>query len=167
MLRRTKCDSQIGLDLPPKKETVFSVPLTELQLGWYRTILTGVDESILLGSIEQEESQSSVVPMTDSIVESMTAAWETDRATNAKRRSHITTNTLMELRKVSRRLLILEGSSNHVVLDTPVSPRRRSSQGVRYRSAYCRCVRQVHYSPENDPPVCWIREQESHHLFGI
>ncbi|EAA66061.1 hypothetical protein AN0188.2 [Aspergillus nidulans FGSC A4] len=101
MLRRTKCDSQIGLDLPPKKETVFSVPLTELQLGWYRTILTGVDESILLGSIEQEKSQSNVVPMTDSIVESMTAAWETNKATNTKRRSHITTNTLMELRKCS------------------------------------------------------------------
>lgn len=130
MLRRTKCDSQIGLDLPPKKETVFSVPLTELQLGWYRTILTGVDESILLGSIEQEKSQSNVVPMTDSIVESMTAAWETNKATNTKRRSHITTNTLMELRKVSRRLLLIEGYSNHVVLDTPVSPRRRSSQGV-------------------------------------
>ncbi|KAL4821390.1 hypothetical protein BDW67DRAFT_172191 [Aspergillus spinulosporus] len=101
MLRRTKCDSQIGLDLPPKKETVVSVPLTELQLGWYHKILTGVDKSLLLGSIEQGESQSSVVPIADSVVESMTEAWETDRATDAKRRSHITTNTLMELRKCS------------------------------------------------------------------
>ncbi|KAL4753702.1 SNF2 family N-terminal domain-containing protein [Aspergillus terricola var. indicus] len=101
MLRRTKCDSQIGLDLPPKKETVFSVPLTELQLGWYRKILTGMDESILLGSIEQGDSQPGGVPMTDSMVGSLMESWETDRATGAKNRSYITTNTLMELRKCS------------------------------------------------------------------
>ncbi|KAL5051948.1 P-loop containing nucleoside triphosphate hydrolase protein [Aspergillus fruticulosus] len=101
MLRRTKSDSQIGLNIPPKKETVFSVPLTELQLGWYRKILTGVDESILLGSVEQGQSQSSVAPIAQGIVQLTTDAWETDGAADSKTRSHITTNTLMELRKCS------------------------------------------------------------------
>ncbi|KAL5002039.1 hypothetical protein BDV10DRAFT_202936 [Aspergillus recurvatus] len=101
MLRRTKSDSQMDMNIPPKKETVFSVPLTELQLGWYHKILTGVDESILLGSIEQGESRSGVAPMADGIGQLTTMAWETYGATDAKRRSCITTNKLMELRKCS------------------------------------------------------------------
>ncbi|KAL6233027.1 hypothetical protein BDW75DRAFT_232321 [Aspergillus navahoensis] len=101
MLRRTKSDSQIGLSIPPKKETVFSVPLTELQQGWYRKILTGVDESTLLGSIEQGVFQCGMAPMADGIDQSTMEVWETNGATEAKRRSCITTNTLMELRKCS------------------------------------------------------------------
>ncbi|RDW62875.1 putative nucleosome remodeling complex ATPase subunit (Snf2h) [Aspergillus mulundensis] len=101
MLRRTKNDSQIDLNIPPKKETVLSVPLTELQLAWYIRILTGVERSILLGdSTPQSESQLGVAPESDSAVQT-TDVWEKNVAADARKRSRITTNTLMELRKCS------------------------------------------------------------------
>ncbi|KAL4904965.1 hypothetical protein BDW74DRAFT_185433 [Aspergillus multicolor] len=102
MIRRTKNDSQLDLNIPPKKETVLSVPLTDLQLAWYIKILTGVEESILLGdSTQQSELQLSITPELDGTVQTTADVWEKGVAVYAKRRSSITTNTLMELRKCS------------------------------------------------------------------
>ncbi|KAL4919826.1 hypothetical protein BDW62DRAFT_216697 [Aspergillus aurantiobrunneus] len=97
MLRRTKSSPQIGINIPLKKEIVLSVPLTEFQLGWYHKILTGVDKSVLLGErVQQSQSYSSA----ESFVDLTVNEWKSQKGTLVKR-SRITTNTLMELRKCS------------------------------------------------------------------
>lgn len=107
MLRRTKTSPEIGLDIPTKKESILSVPLTECQLGWYHKILTGVEKSILLG----ESSPN---------FDLTTNEWERPGVSNAKRKSRITTNTLMELRKVGLALSPVEALSNFSVLNSPL-----------------------------------------------
>lgn len=111
MLRRTKTSPEIGLDIPTKKESILSVPLTECQLGWYHKILTGVEKSILLG-----ESSLSF----ENFVDLTTDQWERPGAGNAKRKSRITTNTLMELRKVGLALSPVDAFSNFSVLNSPL-----------------------------------------------
>ncbi|KAL4779213.1 SNF2 family N-terminal domain-containing protein [Aspergillus varians] len=102
MLRRTKASPEIGINIPPKKETILSVPLTEFQLGWYRKILTGVDKSVLLGEdSHQFQPQSSLTPILERYGDLTTDEWEARGPNDTKRRSRITTNTLMELRKCS------------------------------------------------------------------
>lgn len=87
------------------------MPLTECQLGWYHKILTGVEKSILLG--ESSPSFGNFVDLT-------TDQWERPGAGNAKRKTHITTNTLMELRKVGLALSPVDAFSNFSVLNSPL-----------------------------------------------
>ncbi|KAL2796350.1 hypothetical protein BJX66DRAFT_324082 [Aspergillus keveii] len=87
MLRRTKSSPHIGLNIPEKKETIISVPLTDLQLAWYHEILTGV--------------KGLATPGPTSLIDLAMDDWESQGATASKKKSRITTNVLMELRKCS------------------------------------------------------------------
>ncbi|KAL4968705.1 putative oxidoreductase, 2OG-Fe(II) oxygenase family [Aspergillus stella-maris] len=101
MLRRTKSSPEVGLKIPPKTETILSVPLTESQLEWYHRILTGVDQSVLLGDETSLLSLAGLTPRSQCFVDLTTDDWEGQEEANVKQRSQITTNTLMELRKCS------------------------------------------------------------------
>jgi SWI/SNF-related matrix-associated actin-dependent regulator of chromatin subfamily A member 5 len=110
MLRRTKSSPEIGLNIPPKREFVLSVPLADPQLSWYHRILTGVDRSALLGgkekylgTMQQKHPLSNPTPSFADFANLANDEWEVDRTSDAKKKSKITTNTLMELRKVSSR----------------------------------------------------------------
>ncbi|KAL4802362.1 hypothetical protein BDV18DRAFT_166971 [Aspergillus unguis] len=99
MLRRLKTSAGINIDIPEKKETVLSVPLTEMQLGWYRKILTGDDQSGLPVSDSREaEAETNLSPIEGS--DNAMNEWETHGVVDVEK-SRITTNTLMELRKCS------------------------------------------------------------------
>ncbi|KAL4931614.1 putative nucleosome remodeling complex ATPase subunit (Snf2h) [Aspergillus undulatus] len=108
MLRRTKSSPEIGITIPPKSETILSVPLTDLQLEWYHRILTGVDKSVLLGDDHGLSSMSAPTPRSESFIDATTDEWEGQKETDVKRRCRITTNTLMELRKCSIHPYLLE-----------------------------------------------------------
>jgi SWI/SNF-related matrix-associated actin-dependent regulator of chromatin subfamily A member 5 len=119
MLRRTKSSPHIGLNIPEKKETIISVPLTDLQLAWYHEVLTGVKGLATPGPT------SGLARATDTFQGSRTAQdieglidlamddWESQGATGSKKKSRITTNVLMELRKVSP-VMIKTGTSEDV-----------------------------------------------------
>lgn len=128
MLRRTKTSPEIGLNIPTKKEIILSVPLTECQLDWYHKILTGIEQSILVG-------ESS--PNSGSFIDLTTDEWERPDVGNGKRKSRITTNTLMELRKVSFAILPVDVFSNLSVLHPSVPFSRCDSPGLRTWTTSC------------------------------
>ncbi|KAL4947338.1 P-loop containing nucleoside triphosphate hydrolase protein [Aspergillus filifer] len=99
MLRRTKSSPEVGLNIPPKNETILSVPLTGPQLEWYHRILTGVNQSVLLGDKTIHLSPTGLTPRSQRFVNFTTDDWEGQEEANVKQRSQITTNTLMEPRK--------------------------------------------------------------------
>ncbi|KAL3473015.1 hypothetical protein BJX99DRAFT_249193 [Aspergillus californicus] len=106
MLRRTKSTPGLGLSIPPKTEVNLAVPLAELQLDWYHKILTGVDKSILLGETGNAhephlQSLSPLVSEFESFPDMAGSEWEPRRTFLSGRKSRITTNILMELRKCS------------------------------------------------------------------
>ncbi|KKK13335.1 hypothetical protein ARAM_002001 [Aspergillus rambellii] len=105
MLRRTKESREISLNIPPKEETILSVPLTDLQLSWYWKILTGVDKSLIVDDSTDPQSQPTISP--PGFIDLTTGEWETD-GLGVKKRSRITTNILMELRKCSIHPYLLE-----------------------------------------------------------
>lgn len=132
MLRRTKTSPEVGLDIPTKKEIILSVPLTECQLDWYHKILTGVEKSILLGEkSDQLQHNSTFTPALGNFMDLTTDEWERPGVSNAKRKSRITTNTLMELRKVSLALSPVDVLSNLSVFNPPIPFSRRDSRRVR------------------------------------
>ncbi|KAL2810767.1 hypothetical protein BJX63DRAFT_422859 [Aspergillus granulosus] len=85
MLRRTKGTCEIGLNIPEKNQTIISVPLTDLQLGLYYKILTGVENS----------SAQEVEGLMDLTIDE----WESHGTAASQKKSRISTNILMELRK--------------------------------------------------------------------
>ncbi|KAL3495308.1 hypothetical protein BJX62DRAFT_246050 [Aspergillus germanicus] len=107
MLRRTKSSPHIGLNIPEKKETIISVPLTDLQLAWYHEILTGVRDLARPGQTTGLERATNTFQGSTSaqdiegLIDLAMADWETQGATGSKKKSRITTNVLMELRKCS------------------------------------------------------------------
>ncbi|KAI9368473.1 hypothetical protein BJX61DRAFT_537242 [Aspergillus egyptiacus] len=108
MLRRIKNSPEIGLSIPPKTEFSLSVPLTESQLSWYHKILTGVDESVLLGEspdgigqARPPNSSQAATSNPDGFRALEEIEWESQGQNAVKKRSRITTNILMELRKCS------------------------------------------------------------------
>lgn len=132
MLRRTKTSPEVGLDIPTKKEIILSVPLTECQFGWYHKILTGVEKSILLGEKSDElQHNSTFTPAVGDFIDLTTDEWERPGVGNAKRKSRITTNTLMELRKVSLALSTVDVFSNLSVFNPPIPFSGRDSRRVR------------------------------------
>ncbi|KAL5338644.1 hypothetical protein BJX70DRAFT_388516 [Aspergillus crustosus] len=116
MLRRTKASPELGLSIPPKKEFVLSVPLADLQLSWYHKILTGVERSALSTdnakpeqSILQSRQNTSLTPSFVDFLNLANDEWEVQKPADAKK-SSITTNTLMELRKCSIHPYLLVGA---------------------------------------------------------
>ncbi|KAJ0425618.1 SNF2 family N-terminal domain-containing protein [Aspergillus carlsbadensis] len=106
MLRRTKSSPHIDLNIPDKKETIISVPLTDLQLAWYHEILTGVKDLVTPGPASEsaratEPFQGSRLAQDIELIDLAMDDWETQGATGSKKKSRITTNVLMELRKCS------------------------------------------------------------------
>lgn len=47
MLRRMKTSSGVDLNLPPKTEILLFVPLTEMQIFWYKRMITRADQTLL------------------------------------------------------------------------------------------------------------------------
>lgn len=108
MLRRDKDSPGINLNIPPKTETIISVPLSPLQHSWYLRILTGA-ESLLDGAEKtsflrriREYTEASGVQIPEAkktIGDGSDSSYPVKQVTE-KRKIRILDNILMELRKV-------------------------------------------------------------------
>jgi SNF2 family DNA or RNA helicase len=102
MLRRTK-DSDVNLNLPPKKEVVLYAPLTELQRSLYLGVVYG-------NGLTQLSSFSTNTPSTPTSVNGFDGDTPPSRSP-----VRVTLNPLMELRKVGRQ-------QNHVAVFSMLIP---------------------------------------------
>ncbi|KAL2853291.1 SNF2 family N-terminal domain-containing protein [Aspergillus pseudoustus] len=115
MLRRTKGSPEIGLNIPEKKQTIISVPLTDLQLGLYYKILTGVERSVRLAPASELARTTNAIHASsaqeiEGLIDLTIDEWETDGAASSKRKGRISTNILMDLRKCSIHPYLLAGA---------------------------------------------------------
>ncbi|GFF38082.1 putative chromatin-remodeling complex ATPase chain [Aspergillus lentulus] len=107
MIRRTKDSPGIGFDIPPKRETVLSVPLSRAQRSLYLRILTGVE----IWQLPSDASETSHIQLDGPLSEQTAVESPCSRAVNSisedpaetpgPRKYRITGNILMELRKCS------------------------------------------------------------------
>jgi SWI/SNF-related matrix-associated actin-dependent regulator of chromatin subfamily A member 5 len=108
MIRRTKDSPGIGLDIPPKTETVLSVPLSPVQRSLYLRILTGAEIWQLPAAsgkshIQEDGPLSEKVAVGRSCSGAGDAMSEGSAETFGPGKYRVTGNILMELRKVSPR----------------------------------------------------------------
>jgi SWI/SNF-related matrix-associated actin-dependent regulator of chromatin subfamily A member 5 len=111
MIRRTKVTPGVGLDLPPKKETVLSVPLSPAQRSLYMRILTGAE----IWQLPLSASDTSHIQLDGPLPEQLAVEKTCSKTVNSVSEGsaktprpgkyRITGNILMELRKVSPRVL--------------------------------------------------------------
>jgi SWI/SNF-related matrix-associated actin-dependent regulator of chromatin subfamily A member 5 len=110
MIRRTKDTPGVGLDLPPKKETVLSVPLSPAQRSLYMRILTGAE----IWQLPLSASDTSHIQLDGPLPEQLAVEKTCSKTVNSVSEGsaktprpgkyRITGNILMELRKVSPRV---------------------------------------------------------------
>ena len=108
MLRRNKDSPGLNLNIPPKSETIISVPLSTLQHSWYLRILTGAEalldgevKSSFLYSIHKLRQAEGLDESDEDIGNgiSNSSSSQLEHKTE-KRKVRILDNILMELRKV-------------------------------------------------------------------
>ncbi|PLN86017.1 Clavaminate synthase-like protein [Aspergillus taichungensis] len=105
MIRRLKDSREVGLDIPPMRETILSVPLSRMQYSWYMGILTGVDQPVNEDGVSTPSGDYSTVSNWQETL------WNNDDTLSQstirilpvkeKKKYKIQANTLMELRKCS------------------------------------------------------------------
>lgn len=106
MIRRTKDSPGVGLDIPPKTETVLSVPLSPAQRSLYMRILTGAEICQLpldatTSQIQLDGLLSEQPAVGNTCSKTVNSMSEGSTETPGPGKYRITGNILMELRKVS------------------------------------------------------------------
>ncbi|PKX97393.1 putative nucleosome remodeling complex ATPase subunit (Snf2h) [Aspergillus novofumigatus IBT 16806] len=107
MIRRTKDTPGVGLDIPPKKETVLSVPLSPAQRSLYMRILTGAETwKLPLNAsdtlhIQLDGPLSEQLAVEKTCSKTVNSVSEGSAKTPGPGKYRITGNILMELRKCS------------------------------------------------------------------
>ncbi|KAE8350407.1 SNF2 family N-terminal domain-containing protein [Aspergillus coremiiformis] len=132
MLRRVKDSPEVGLSIPPKTETVLSVPLSEFQRSLYLRILTGIENTILDGrgssgerrSRKRTHQQSGMV-FKESGHDSTDGPSRLSAKNLGAKKYRVLSNTLMELRKCSIHPYLLEDAvpdpyelGEHVIINS-------------------------------------------------
>lgn len=101
MLRRLKQSTAAGLELPPKREVILHLPLTQEQKRLYLEVITGCVD-IVEDSAKDGSNHALQTPPASPGSENFTHSISTKHDVQVRGSLRSVTNKLMELRKVSQ-----------------------------------------------------------------